>query len=155
MALFNETIKGLQDFNDNIKQFIGKEIITNKRDLIAINIANIYSEGKGSEGQKLERNDKSYSIYSPGYTKFKKKLGLYQGHVDFHLTGGLLESIDVVLEDNTVVFTAQKINGSWDIISLYTEKYGDFLGLTDDEWKDVTETILVPAINNYYLKIWQ
>lgn len=155
MALFEKTVDGLNEFRDNINEIIANAILDNKREIIAVNVATIHSEGKLPEGETIQRTNKPYRVYSPGYTKFKQKLGIYQGHVDFTLSGNLLKSFDIIIEGTTVVHTAKKVSGDWDIVSLFRDVYGDFLGLSDEQWQEIAEAYLIPEINTQLLKIWQ
>lgn len=154
MEPFDSIILNTRELKDNALNIVNVALVENKENIIDINRGKIYNKGIGVDGGKLKRKDKGYSVYSKPYEKIKREANLYQGHVDFNLSGEMLETMDLKIDGFMVYITAKKIENDWDLISLFKDYYGEYLGLSDNEWEVVAEKYLLPVIYDKILKIW-
>lgn len=151
--MFEDIISNLQTFNANAWGFVAEAIEDNGDAIVYINQSRVIDKGKDSEGKKLKNSQKSYTGYSPPYEKRKKKLGVYNGHINLFLSGEYLGSYDVKADAKEVDIFVTANNADLDAIlkALYGE---DIQGLTEKEWARVVNEFILPRLIDELTKVF-
>jgi hypothetical protein len=145
MAIFGNIISGLSTFNANAWAYVAAELNNNSEAIAKINTDRLYTKGKDSEDKPLRNKLASYKVYSPGYTKKKKRLGLYNGHVNLKLSGEYLDSYELRANESIVEIDVNPGNADLNAVLQYL--YGlDIQGLTEKEWNRVVSTFIIPRL---------
>jgi hypothetical protein len=151
--MFEDIIQDLQEFNANAWGYVAEAIEDNADQIVYINQSRIIDTGKDSEGKKLKNSQKSYSGYSPPYEKRKKRLGVYDGHINLFLSGEYLGSYDAKADAKEVDIFVTPNNADLDAIlkTLYGE---NIQGLTKNEWAGVVNEFILPRIIEELTKVF-
>lgn len=151
--MFQNIIKELSIFNNNAWSYVAESIEDNADDIVYINQSRIIDKGTDSDNVKLRNKQASYRGYSPPYEKRKKKLGLYNGHINLYLSGEYLGAYDIKANENEVDVFVNPTNADLDEIlkTLYGEK---IQGLSEKEWAAVVNKFILPAIIDKFLRIF-
>lgn len=153
MAIFDNIIQGLDDFTSNYWGHVAEAINNNDEAIAEINTDRLFKKGTDSEGEKLRNKYASYKVYSPSYTKKKKRLGLYNGHVNLKLSGRYLGSWEVKANDTEVTIDVNAENA--DLDAVLQDLYGMHIqGLTEIEWVEVVIDFILPHLLAEFRKIF-
>lgn len=151
--IFNSIISGLKEFNSNAWDYVGQSIEDNQDDIIYINQSRIIDKGIDGEDKKITNKQKAYPVYSAPYTKKKKRLGLYDGHVNLYLSGSYLGSYQLKTDAGNVDIFVDATQA--DLDSVLKGLYGvDIQGLTSKEWDIVVEKYILPELLTRLSKIF-
>ncbi len=154
MPIFDNIITGLKEFNANAWGYVAESLRENADEITSINTLRIYETGKDSEDKKLKNKYASYPVYSPGYEKKKKRLGLYNGHINLLLSGNYLGSYDLESTDKVVTIDVDPSNA--DLDQVLTDLYGlDIKGLSPKEWALVTVDFILPKLMDEFFKAFR
>lgn len=150
-----ETIRdNLKAFAENAYDIAGNSVQENEQVISAMVADRIYRKGTRSDGKRIKRLDKPYKTYSAKYTQRKKRLNLYQGHVDLNVTGNYLDDFEVEYRDKGIdVYNNHQKNG-FQMGAFFREKYGSIEQLTQEQWESVNRNIINPALLGEFQKIW-
>lgn len=154
MQPFDSIVARLEEFEKNTIRYIGDTLEENDSSIISMNVSRIYDLGLRSDGKRIKRRDKTYRTYSKEHTRKKKKLGIYQGHVDLSVTGDYLDDFDFQVKGDIVdVYNDHRKNG-FELAAFFRRKYGKIEGLTTEQWADVNKNIITPKLAQKYASLW-
>jgi hypothetical protein len=145
MEDIDRLIKNLERLirKENIYKLITKAIRKNENKIIALVTRDqIFKDGIKVTGQKIRPKGKPYSIYSQGYTRIKKRLGLFQGHIDLSLTGDYLRGFKIeYVTDGIFVKNDNFMKGSFNLSDHLRGFYGEYEGFTEQNTNRVVDII--------------
>lgn len=154
MVIFGEIAKNLKTFNANAWGYVASALNDNSEAIVKINTDRLYSKGTDNEEVLLKNKKASYKVYSPGYTKKKKRLGLYNGHVNLKLSGEYLDSFELEANDTVVDIDVNPNNADLDAI-LQTLYGMNIQGLTVKEWALVVDRFIIPRLIQELNKVFK
>lgn len=98
-------------------------------------------QGIDIEGRRLKHSQKSYSVYSKGYERKKKKAGKYTGVINLNFDGDYHKGFFVTIKDfdEAVINAPEAIVNGFNLSEGFREWYGNFEGLTDQNKKIAIE----------------
>jgi hypothetical protein len=151
MAIFENIVKGLNNFNANAWDYVVEELRQNEEAITSINTLRIFETGTDGEGKKISNKYASYPVYSEAYTRKKKRLGLYNGHVNLFLSGNYLGSYGLEVSDKEVFVNVDPSQA--DLDQVLEDMYGlDIKGLTEKEWGQAVVEFILPRVLDEFLK---
>lgn len=153
MKLIKDKIEALEKFQKERNKIILQTFADNEELLVTMNQSQIYEKGITNKGTKIKREGAPYDVYSLKYTAKKRKLGKYQGWIDLHLSGEYLKSYKIIVDDEKVVFTSERIENGFNLANHIREKYKNVEGLTDENIKKFVDKYVMKALNEYLSKI--
>ena len=128
-----ENIQALQKrfgtvFQDVIKENSGFILNLQRKQLM---------QGIDIEGKNLKHSDKPYPVYSPGYTRKKKKAGKYTGVINLNFEGDYHKGFFVTVENfkEAQINAPEAIVNGFNLSEGFREWYGNFEGLTEQNKK--------------------
>lgn len=150
MQLIKDKIKQLEQFQANKVKVILETFKNNEEILVTLNQSQIYEKGITNKGAKIKRDGAPYDLYCLKYTTRKRRLGKYQGWIDLHLSGQYLKSYKIIVDDEKVIFTSERIENGFNLADYIREKYKDVEGLTDENIKWFIDNYVNEALVNYF-----
>jgi hypothetical protein len=133
--------------NLNLLEKCQQSLKENEKILIGFNVGQLYNKGEGIDERKLKHSKKSYSVYSPGYTKKKKAAGKYQGFIDLSFLGDYYKGWKIVINKNKFSLQAgDVIKNGFNLTAGFREWYGKFEGLQPGNFEDFKENYFLPTL---------
>lgn len=154
MQPFDRIINDLITFNTNAESYVAEEIVQNKEAIIDQSTERVYNEGRDVDNKLLTHKYTDYKVYSYNYTQLKRRLGLYQGHIDLHLSGEYLKSFTLTVKNGVVEIKGNKMVKGFDLASHLVRVYGRYEGLSSDEWREIVNLYIMPRLIFEYEKAW-
>jgi hypothetical protein len=152
MKLIKDKIKALEKFQRERNKIILQTFSENEELLVTMNQSQIYEKGITNKGTKIKREGAPYDVYSLKYTTKKRRLGKYQGWIDLHLSGQYLKSYKIIVDDEKVTFTSERIENGFNLSDYIREKYKNVEGLTDENIKKFVDKYVNKALIEYLNK---
>jgi hypothetical protein len=142
--MFDEELKRLREFNKNFWGIAENALKAESKELSALNAGRIHSEGTREDGSKITPN------YSTSYKiKYNKP-----NHVDLTLSGGYLKSYKTTIKNGIITIKGDKDVKGFDLADHLRKRYGNIEGLTQKQWDEVVDEIILPEIIKEFNKIW-
>lgn len=154
MAIFGNIVKGLNEFNSNAWDYVVEELRSHEEEIVSINTLRIFETGTDSEGKKITNRYTGLPKYSPPYERKKKRLGLYDGHINLFLSGNYLGSYGAKVSKKEVFINVDPSND--DLDQVLEDLYGlNIKGLTNAEWAEVVVEFILPRIMDEFLSVFK
>lgn len=148
MKTISGAIAGLQKFKASTGKYVVEAFNSNRDAILKLNVSQIYTAGKNRDGIPIKRAGASYQIYTPNYERKKRRLGLYQGHIDLNLTGKYLKSFAMITNDKEILIEGSRFEGNVNIAAVIRHFYPNVEGLSDAAVEQVKQKFILP-----YLKL--
>lgn len=135
MSTVAQVRERLQDARSKILEIAGECMVDNKAAITALVVNQQYEQG--TDGKNI-----ALKPYSPPYKKRKEKLGVYQGHTDYSLTGKMHGEMELIVDGVTYEITsATQVNG-YNLADLLKKRDNDTaFELTDENKVNAWEII--------------